>query len=66
MVTIKMMADSLKLGFITDVVTEHAIGKFSRWQINDIFLIFARKQDLTFHANWDNLNEMPNPAFWQK
>ena len=29
----------------------HSLGKLSRWQINDIFLIFSRKQDLTFHAN---------------
>ena len=28
----------------------HSLGIFSRWQI-DIFLIFPRKQDLTFHAN---------------
>ena len=27
------------------------LGKFSRCQINDIFRIFPRKQDLTFHAN---------------
>ena len=29
----------------------HSLGIFSRRQIDDIFLIFARKQDLTFHAN---------------
>ena len=29
----------------------HSLGIFSRWQIDDIFLIFPRKQDMTFHAN---------------
>ena len=29
----------------------HSLGIFSRWQIDDIFLIFSKKQDLTFHAN---------------
>ena len=29
----------------------HSLGVFSRWQIDDIFLIFPRKQDMTFHAN---------------
>ena len=29
----------------------HCLGIFSRRQIDDIFLIFPRKQDLTFHAN---------------
>ena len=29
----------------------HSLGIFSRRQIDDIFLIFPRKQDLTFHAN---------------
>ena len=29
----------------------HSLGIFSRWQIDNIFLIFPRKQDLTFHAN---------------
>ena len=29
----------------------HSLGIFSRRQIDDIFLIFSRKQDLTFHAN---------------
>ena len=29
----------------------HSLGEFSRWQINDIFLIFPRKQDLTFLTN---------------
>ena len=27
------------------------MGIFSGWQIDDIFLIFTRKQGLTFHAN---------------
>ena len=29
----------------------HGVCKFSRWQIDDIFLIFSRKYALTFHAN---------------
>ena len=29
----------------------HSLGIFSRRQIDDIFLIFPRKQDMTFHAN---------------
>ena len=29
----------------------HSLGKFSRQQIDDIFLIFPRKYTLTFHAN---------------
>ena len=29
----------------------HSLGIFTRRQIDDIFLIFPRKQDLTFHAN---------------
>ena len=29
----------------------HSLGLFSRKQIGDIFHIFHRKQDLTFHAN---------------
>ena len=29
----------------------HSLGIFSRWQTDDIFLIFPRKQDLTFQAN---------------
>ena len=29
----------------------HSLGIFSRRQIDDIFLIFLRKQDMTFHAN---------------
>ena len=29
----------------------HSLGIFSRRHIDDIFLIFPRKQDLTFHAN---------------
>ena len=30
---------------------DHSLGQFSRQQIDDIFLIFPRKQDLTFYAN---------------
>ena len=40
----------------------HFLGKFSRQQIDDIFLICTRKQDLTFHAN---LHEMSNPVSWE-
>ena len=29
----------------------HSLGWFSRWQIDEIFLFFPRKQDLTFYAN---------------
>ena len=29
----------------------HYLGIVSRWQVGDIFLIFPRKQNLTFHAN---------------
>ena len=29
----------------------HFLGRFSRQQIDDIFLIFSSKQTLTFHAN---------------
>ena len=29
----------------------YSLGLFSRWQINDSFLIFPRKLELTFHAN---------------
>ena len=28
-----------------------------------VFVIFPRKQDLIFHANWDNLHEMSSPVF---
>ena len=30
----------------------HSLGNFSRGQIGEIFLIFPRKQDLIFYANW--------------
>ena len=29
----------------------YSLGCFSRWQTNNIFLSFPRKQDLAFHAN---------------
>ena len=29
----------------------HSLGRFSRLQIGDNYLIFPRKQDLTFHEN---------------
>ena len=46
--------------------TYHAMIKFSRWQIVNIFFIFPRRKDLTLHANFlltlgDNLHEMSNP-----
>ena len=31
--------------------TYYAMGKFSRWQTDDMFLIFPRKWDLAHHAN---------------
>ena len=33
-------------------VTFTTLGKFSWWQIDDSFLVFPRKQDFTFHADW--------------
>ena len=36
---------------IRSVNLYHSLGIFSRRQIDDIFLIFPRKQDITFHAN---------------
>ena len=42
----------------------HAIGKFSSRQINDIFLNFPRKQELTLYANWDNLHDGSDPIFF--
>ena len=36
---------------MVDLNAYHAMDKFSRRQIDDIFLIFPRKQALTFHAN---------------
>ena len=35
-------------------------SRINQWQIN-IFLVFLRKYDLTFHANW-----IPSDAFWSK
>ena len=35
----------------TRVNLYHSLCKFSRLQIGDIFLIFLRKQALSFHAN---------------
>ena len=43
-----------------------SLGKFSRWEIGDIFLIFPRKQDLTLMqivSNGDNLHVMSKPVF---
>ena len=37
--------------FETDFNLYHSLGIFSRRQNDVIFLIFPRKQDLTFHAN---------------
>ena len=36
---------------VSSINLYHSLGIFSRRQIDDIFLIFPRKQDLTFHAN---------------
>ena len=44
----------------------HSTNKFSRWQINDIFLIFPRKQIWHFMqivSSGDSLHEMLNPVF---
>ena len=41
--------------------------KLSRLQIDDVFLIFSRKQDLTFHANCFQWRQFAwNPVFWEK
>ena len=45
------------------------LGKNFRWHFKIFFLIFPRKQVLTFHANCLHLrqfNEMSNPVFWEK
>ena len=46
-------------------LTLSTLGKiFSRRHFEIFFLIFPRKQDLTFHANClDNLHEMSYPVF---
>ena len=54
---------------VSDFNHYHSLGIFSRRQIDDIFLIFSGKQDLTFHANCllgDNLHEMSYLVFWEK
>ena len=33
----------------------HSLGIFSRRQIDDTFLIFPKKEDLTFHANLETI-----------
>ena len=38
---------------IVTVNIYHSLDKLSRWQTDDIFLIYPSKQDLTFHANCD-------------
>ena len=46
----------------------HSLGIFSRRQIDIFFLIFPRKQDLTFHTNclhWSNLPEISNLVSWK-
>ena len=40
-----------KIKVVKKTNPSHSLGIFSRQQIEDIFLIFPRKQDLTFHAN---------------
>ena len=46
------------------------LGKiFNRQDFEIFFIIFPRKQALTFYANvsnGDNLLEMSNPVFWEK
>ena len=48
-------------------LTLSTLGKiFSRQHFEIFFLIFPRKQDLTFHANClqgDNLHEMSDPVY---
>ena len=45
----------------------HSLGKFTRRQIDDIFLIFSIKRDFIFHANCgDNLHEMSNLVLREK
>ena len=47
----------------------HSLDEFSRWQIDNIFLIFPRKQDLTFHANcfqWRQFAWNAKPISWKK
>ena len=51
MFNIKHMDLLNKKQYHIDFNLQHSLGKFSRWQIGDIFLIFPRKQDLIFHAN---------------
>ena len=42
-------------------------GKYSRQQIDDISLIFARRSDLTNHANYLLMGHvMSDPVFWEK
>ena len=48
----------------------HSLAELGRQQIDDIFLIFPRKQDLTFQKlspmDGKNLHEMLNHVFWVK
>ena len=62
LLSLKWVIDCL---FYTTNTKYHPMGKFSRRQIDDIFIIFSRKQDLTLRANCllDNLHEMSNPIF---
>ena len=41
----------------------HILGKFSRWQIHDIFLFFLENMLLAFH---ENMHKRPKPIFWEK
>ena len=43
------------------------LGKtFNRRNIEIFFSFSPRKQVFDIHANWDNLQEMSNPALWGK
>ena len=47
----------------------HSLGLFYWLQVNDILLVFLRKQDLLFHkivSIRDNLHEMSESVFWGK
>ena len=59
-----LVIPSILFGHITiGINLYHSLGIFSRRQIDDIFLIFPRKQDTTFHAN---CLLMSYPVFWEK
>ena len=61
------MQAKAKREWFTKSLTLSTLGKiFSRQHLEIFFLIFPRKQDLTFHANClqgDNLHEMSDPVY---